>query len=214
MILLYRHKYTGFSSHQCPHPDYVPRLQLQIQPLSSQFQPPFGGRTRAYSKRGLLINPGSDPRQAAFSAPKCGRCGEWHSLSWFSLFFSFFIRSMTFEGAGQHKLAEFTAHHIFLNIDGNVLTALMYRNGETDKIWKKRLPARTRFYVSFIILCGRCFDFFQQMEIAKRTLFNRTRHSLSLPVFLNVFYCGVAQSSPLCICCGVYDNLWSVSPKG
>src|SRR5260363_132724 len=52
------------------------------------------------------------------------------------------------------------------------------------------------------------------MEIAKRTLFNRTRHSLSLPVFLNVFYCGVAQSSPLCICCGVYDNLWSVSPKG
>src|SRR5260364_171464 len=73
----------------------------------------------------------------------------------------------------------------------------MYRNGETDKIWKKRCPARPSFDGSFIILCGRCFDFFQQMEIAKRTLFNRTRHSLSLPVFLNVFYCGVAQSQPL-----------------
>src|ERR1035437_1804802 len=73
-----------------------------------------------------------------------------------------FAGGVTLEGAGQGKLAELVADHVFGNVHRDVLLAIMHSNGQADEVWQYRRTARPRLDRSLITYRTHSADFFDQ----------------------------------------------------
>src|SRR5690606_32058921 len=79
-------------------------------------------------------------------------------------------------GAGTGELAQFVADHVFVHENGDMLTTVVYRDGQTDHLWQDHGTARPGFDWLAIVLLHRHFDLLQKVKIDKRTFFQRTWH--------------------------------------
>src|ERR1035437_1275454 len=82
-----------------------------------------------------------------------------------------FAGGVTLESAGQGKLAELVADHVFGDIHRDVLLAVMHSNGQANKIWQHCRTARPRLDRPLVTCRTHSADFLDQMGIDKRALF-------------------------------------------
>src|SRR5690606_39239360 len=86
---------------------------------------------------------------------------------------------VTTVGTGGSNFAEFVADDVFGNDNRDMLTTVVYCDGQTDHLRQNHGPARPGLDWLAVVLfcCG--FDLLQQVKIDKRTFLQRTRHVVS-----------------------------------
>src|ERR1035437_8245047 len=85
---------------------------------------------------------------------------------------------VTLESAGQRKLAELVADHVFGDIHRDVLLAVMHSDGQANEIRQNRRTTRPRLDRALVACRANRLNFFDQVGIDKRALFNGTSHIL------------------------------------
>ena len=85
---------------------------------------------------------------------------------------------MAAEGTGGSKLAELVTDHIFLDINGNVLAAVLDRDGVTDEGGEDRGAAAPG--LEDLLLAGlvQFFDSLDKLRGNKRAFFDASAHFL------------------------------------
>jgi hypothetical protein len=89
---------------------------------------------------------------------------------------------MASEGPGRRKFTELVTDHLLANEHRHVLAAVVNRQRQANHIRDHHRPAGPGFDGPTIIGLHRHADFFQEVKVDERTLFQRTRHD----TFLNV----------------------------
>src|SRR5471030_166082 len=122
------------------------------------------------------LSRGSGRQRAALSAPTGGRRASWLWFAWLSLLFlrrrgrggspaagrrDFSIGRVALEGAGENKLTKLVAHHVLGNVDGNMLFAVMHRNGQADEIRQDGGAARPGLDRALVATAAHFLDFAQ-----------------------------------------------------
>jgi len=77
---------------------------------------------------------------------------------------------MTFEGPSGSEFTELVTDHVLVHQNGNMLTTVMYGNGQTNHLRHDHGTARPGLDRTTIITGSRDIDLLQQVMINKRTL--------------------------------------------
>jgi hypothetical protein len=81
---------------------------------------------------------------------------------------------MTLERTGQREFAELMADHVLVDVNGNVLAAIMNGDRQPDKLGQDGGTARPGFDRLFLFAFDGRIDLFDQMRIDEWAFFNRT----------------------------------------
>src|SRR5512134_47995 len=80
------------------------------------------------------------------------------------------VRRMTLAGARQRELAELVADHVFVDVDRNVLLAVVHGDRQADELRQDRRAARPGLDRLLVARCRRDFHLLQQMPVDERAL--------------------------------------------
>src|SRR5690606_8600801 len=111
-------------------------------------------------------------------------------------------------GTRGREFAQFVADHVFGNDDRDMLTTVVYCDGQTNHLRQNHRTARPGFNRLAIVLFCCNFDLLQQVKIDKRTFLQRTRHVVS-PL---ITCCDDGQSYCQCACWTESWHPWWGSP--
>src|SRR4029450_1550138 len=86
------------------------------------------------------------------------------------------VRRVTLETPRQRELAELVADHVFVDVHGHVLLAVVHGDRQADEFRQDHRAPRPG--LDRLLVTGRLgrFDLLQQMPVDERALFQRTRH--------------------------------------
>src|SRR5262245_7679677 len=89
---------------------------------------------------------------------------------------------MSPERASRGEFAQFVTHHVFLNINRNMLATIMNGDGMPNHLREDCAGTRPGAYHDALIGFVQLFNLFEKFGFYKRTLFHTTRHNLLLPL--------------------------------
>jgi hypothetical protein len=81
---------------------------------------------------------------------------------------------MALERTGQCELAELVADHVLVDVNGNVLAAIVHSYRQADELGQDGGTARPGFDRLFIFAFDGRIDLFDQMRIDEWAFLNRT----------------------------------------
>jgi hypothetical protein len=81
------------------------------------------------------------------------------------------MRTMFLECPGGRKLAQLMSNHVLRHKNGSEDLAVVYEKGMPNEVWRNHRPPRPRFYRLLGSASTHLLEFFEQLEIYKRTFF-------------------------------------------
>lgn len=83
---------------------------------------------------------------------------------------------MTSELGCEGKLSEFVSNHLFRDVDGRELFAVMNSEGETDEFWWDVAIASPRLDDLLLLFCDHIHNLPEKLRIYVRAFFERASH--------------------------------------
>src|SRR5262245_12428491 len=93
---------------------------------------------------------------------------------------------MALENAGMREFAQLVPHHVFSDIDGHMLLAVVHGNRKSHEIRKDGRTARPGLDWTLVVRLLRRFHLLYQMVIDERALLDRTCHKGQPPATLSL----------------------------